>query len=468
MTTCSDEVIVAATNKEPTPPAFGWRGLVQRLRSDSGILPVLATILTTFFIFGIYLFQGVVIARILGAAGRGEFGTALYFPRDILLWAGMLGAVEMITGYAAKKRCNEIQLRYAAARLGLITGAITAVVAAILSICLLVPTGKTYLIPYCLLCCLFVPFEHVHLIISSVDRGTESFWRYNINRIIFALAFPLMMLAAWATNLDKWMGGWLLLTCILWVIAKVVGLLPTLRGMHVFSPRYRREIFAKLTADDKSQVPTSGLLLKEGRPFALSMFMSELFDRLDVFLILAFATVIQSGYYFVAVPAAAMLIIAPNALGVFTFNAGARDDVTVTKSLAVKVLLILAAFQIIATLVFSFFIDELIIFFFTEEFAAAIPFALWLLPASAIKGFQQAPDGYLKGIDKPMIGVKARIYSIIVLLVFAAATYHRFELLSIPMAACVAQTVSMIIILTGLFLNLDSPESKDLKPETSS
>lgn len=421
---------------------------------------MLATILTTFTVFGIYLVQGIIVARVLGATGRGEFGTALYFPRDILLWAGLLGAVEIVTGYAAKKSCDSVLLKYSAARLGLITGSLTAITAIILSIALLVPTGKEYLIPFCLLCCVFVPFEHVHLTISSVDRGDEAFLRYNVNRLLFAIAFPVCMIVAWSVNLPALTGlKWLTITCLLWVFAKVVGLLPTLRGMHLFSATKRRQLLSELRMAKRDTVPASGLLLKEGRPYAVSMLISEIFDRLDIFLILALAAVIESGYYFVAVPAAAMLIIAPNALGVFTFNAGARNNVVVTRSLAARVLGATALFQVVATIAFSLIIGPLIVLFFGEEFAPAIPFALWLLPASALKGFQQTADSYLKGRGKPMIGVWARGLGILVLLAFVALAFGYFGLLSIPMAACAGQAFSTLIITAGVFLNVDTPET---------
>ena len=93
--------------------------------------------------------------------------------------------------------------------------------------------------------------------------------------------------------------------------------------------------------------------------------------------------------------------------------------------------------------------------FYSSAFAAAIPFAMWLLPAAAIKGFLQAADGYLKGRGKPMIGVLARGISIFVMLGFVAVTWSRWELLSIPMAACVGQAVAMVMIVTGILLNVD-------------
>ena len=107
---------------------------------------------------------------------------------------------------------------------------------------------------------------------------------------------------------------------------------------------------------------------------------------------------------------------------------------------------------IVSALFLAVLIPILIITFFKEPYRPAIPFALWLLPACAIKGYLQAVDGYLKGRDKPLVGVWARFLSIFLMLGFVALVYSGMiqgpeqKLLCIPMAACLGQAISMVII----------------------
>lgn len=439
-----------------------WQSTLQRFRPGLQSLSLVTTFLTTLTVFGIFLVQGIIVARILGPAARGEFGTVLYFPREILLYAGLLGTVEVIARFAARNRENATQLKYSAARIGMITGTITGVLAAILSIALLVPTDKDYLIPFALLCCLFVPWEHVHLTISAVDRGQGSWRRYNVNRLVFALAFPVLVSLAWLINLPEMLNtSWLWVMCGLFVLARIMGMLPTLRGMHLLSPRLRRQWSGEASSNDEA-VPRPRKLLRQGRPYAVSMLVSELFDRLDIFLILAVATVTASGYYFVAIPAAALLMIAPHALGMFTFNAGARRQGAVSRGKAINVMLLTAVFQVVSTLLLALVIDDLVVLFYSDAFAAAIPFALWLLPAAAMRGFIQVADNWLKGRGKPMVGVTARLAGIPVMLLFAALTFGSFGLLSIPMAACVGQALALVVVVAGVLLNVD--EERSVKP----
>lgn len=434
------------------------KGMLSRLLSNSDFGNVLATFLTTLAIFGVYLIQGIVVARILGPLGRGEFGTAMFFPRDVFLYAGLLGGIEIVNAYAVQGTLNIRSLKYSAAKVGLISGIITAIISAATAAVVLVGVGKAYLIPYSLICCLFIPWEHMQLTISAVDRGAKNFRFYNVNRLLFAVSFLVLVTVVFGLKLNTVVSlSPLTLICILFVAARVVGILPTLRGMNVAqglldSIGMQHAIDTTEQIDDLVAVPGPWALLKKGRYFALSMLASETFEKLDMFLIVAIASVAESGYYFVAVPAAQLLIVAPSALGVFTFNAGADKQQRVSVRKAIGFMLGTAVLQIVSAIVLAVLVPILIIAFFKTPFAPAIPFALWLLPACAIKGYLSAVDGYLKGRGKPMIGVKARFLSIFVMLGFVGAVFGGLipgpeqKLLSIPIAACLGQATSMVII----------------------
>ena len=475
------------------------RGPMQKLLTDSEFRNVIATFVTTLTVFGIYLLQGVFIARVLGVVGRGEFGTAMFFPRDVFLYAGLLGGIEIVNSYAVKGTMDVKSLKYSAAKVGFISGVITAVVAGGIAVGVLLAVGKTYLIPFALLCCLFVPWEHMQLTISAVDRGTKNFFFYNLNRLVFAATFVVLLAIVFGLGLNSLTSlSSLWVVCVLFVLARVVGILPTLRGMDVvstFSQKFAGKaqpvsdagetsrggsdnpyqapnaslaiaegVMDSETAIADAKVPGPWTLLKNGRFYALSMLASELFERLDMFLIVAIASVAESGAYFVAVPAAQMLTIAPNALAVFTFNAGADKDSKVSFSKAVKVLSATAILQTVCALVFALILPILIITLYGNAFAPAIQFAMWLLPACAIKGFLQAADGFLKGRDKPMVGVWARFLSIFVMLGFVGLVYAdviKFEhkLISIPMAACIGQAISMVIITSAVIKDVLANQS---------
>ena len=227
-----DEQLVAS--KEVSRSSLRRRIMQLKEKMGGELFSVVATFATTLTIFGIYLGQGIIIARLLGAAGRGEFGTSIYFPRDILLYAGLLGGIEIVNSYASRGTFDTVRLKFSAARMGLFSGILTASVAAVISIFALWMVGKSQLIPFSLLCCLFLPWEHMQLTVSAVDRGAKAYARYNVNRLIFALSFPLLVCAVFLLRLPELFGlSSLLAVCIVFVLARVDGILPTFRGMHL-------------------------------------------------------------------------------------------------------------------------------------------------------------------------------------------------------------------------------------------
>ena len=144
------------------------------------------------------------------------------------------------------------------------------------------------MIPYCLLACCFVPWEHIHLTVSGVDRGRESYTAYNVNRLIFAASFPLLIGAAWLTGILQLAAQNLLLTfCLIFVLSRIIGLIPTLRGLSFTEWIGGPGESAGLPRDgnSKDDQPSAKELLRDGGPYALSMFASELFERLDLLLI---------------------------------------------------------------------------------------------------------------------------------------------------------------------------------------
>lgn len=444
---------------EAMPNQEGGPGASLAPNNRDEMQSVVLTFLTTLATFVIFLIQGIVLARILGPEGRGEFGTAIFFPRDVLLYAGLLGGIEVVSASASRIIGHSVPLKYSAARLGLISGTITGLVGAVLAVAtiffsdVMYGYDKWYLLPYCLFCCLFVPIEHVHLNVSAVDRGKADYGFYNFNRLLYALAFPAVLLAVYMSGANRWVPfSDLTIVCGLFLASRFAGILPTLRGIDLRRVFFRGED-AEVSQDvDPAPVPNAWRLLLDGRGYALSMLATELFERLDVLLIVALAPVVESGYYFVAVPVAAILTVAPNALGVFTFNAGADPNRHVSVKQAAGVMLATGAFQIVAALVYSVVMPFLLVTIFKPDFANSVPYALWLLPACAMKGFLQAVDGYLKGRGKPMIGVWSRVVSIVVMLVFIWIAFNSnsfskdSQWICIPMAACAGQAVSMLII----------------------
>ena len=86
--------------------------------------PIATTIAVSFGIVALQLAQGILLARLLGPQGRGEYATAVLYMQ-MVLYIGLFGAVEVVCRYSGDERIHRPSLRKSAFRLALITSGIT-------------------------------------------------------------------------------------------------------------------------------------------------------------------------------------------------------------------------------------------------------------------------------------------------------------------------------------------------------
>jgi O-antigen/teichoic acid export membrane protein len=192
------------------------------------------------------------------------------------------------------------------------------------------------------------------------------------------------------------------------------------------------------------------VLVKEGLPFAAAQIAAELVSRLDVFLILLLATFAVQGYYAAAVPAAGLLMIGPQAIALFAFNAGTRHLAAPSLGrLAVKVGA-LVGFQTLMAASLAVVIAPLMVLVYGQAFREAVPFALALLPASALNGCTVVAEGYFQGRGESNVGIRCRLCGALVMLLLVAALFSTWRELSIPLAAIGGQAVNAGWMLVAL------------------
>lgn len=381
---------------------------------------------TVGFAFGIValqMAQGILLARLLGPVGRGEYATTVLYVQ-MLLYVGLFGGLEVICRYAADKTVETVQLRRAAMWLGLTTGVITTGLVLACNLIAL-PDEKAYLMTLGCICAFSVIGQHVMLIMTAVDRGAGDFTPYNIRRFIAAAAFPaLLLVAALLTEVT------LHLACGLFVIASVISIAACLIGL----PK-------PLTGPSEPRVDR---LLKESRPYGISMLATDLFERLDLLLVMWLVPLLTQGYYAAMVPVVYPLTVIPNTLGIFLFNTAADRNQRLKTSDVHRILGGSFAIQTLSTVAFMVLIGPLVRLVYGEDFAPAIVFALWLAPVSAIKGVLQGLDSYVKGRGKPLAPIRCRIVAAAVMLAITFAFVGTHGAIAIAVAALVGQVICLV------------------------
>ena len=407
---------------------------MQSLRISNAHRQVIFTFLTSLSVFAVFAVQGILLANILGREGRGQYATTVFYPQ-ILLYVGFLGAIEIVAWYARQKSTDLIRLRRAAFRLGVVVGTLTMIVAIIFSLTL-VPASKRGLIWLCILCATAIPFQSIHQITISVDRGSNNFSRYNWIRLFGALALPVMLLVYWFLGQKS-----LFVICLFFVASSIISAIPCLGRMKgALSPA----------------TPSTRTLLNEGKQYGISMLSSEIFERMDIALFFFLTSLGTQGCYAAIVPAAAILTVVPNVLGIFAFNIGANSHRIVTLRETNLAMAGMFVAQLFITILFTSAIGFLVLLFYGEEFRPAIPLVYALIPAISIKGILQAVEGYLKGRGKPHIGIWARLIAIPLMLVcvFLLRNTFTIEGIHIPIAFGIAQVFCLIWIGIAVYIDV--------------
>ncbi len=416
------------------------RGPRLRLRarlSRFAHMPLVWSVGTAFAMFSLTAVQGVLLARMLGPHVRGEYGTAIFYTQ-LLTFVGLLGTQLSIARRAARGQDGLGELARSAMWLGCITGLGTLAVVSVLAAVGL-PPEKRYLAPMCIACALFLPLEHVRLSLLAIDHGTGRFTRYNAHRLLAVFAMPAMLSVAWLAGY-----GSLTLVVALSVLAPLGPLVLRLAtGDHsIFGPIW----------------PGPLALIKEGVPNAVALFASDLLNRLDVFLVVLLAPFATQGLYAAAVPAASLLIVAPNTMALFAFNTGARHERAMRLGRLMSTVAAVTAFQAACGLAFAFVIGPLLTLVYGEAFAGAVPFALALLPAQTLNGCALVAEGYLQGRGQPQVGVWCRLCGAAAMLTFVWLFLGRFGAMSIPLGATAGQTVNALCVLWAV-VNLAGSET---------
>ncbi|WP_044256231.1 lipopolysaccharide biosynthesis protein [Rhodopirellula sp. SWK7] len=376
-----------------------------------------------FAIVALQMTQGILLARLLGPEGRGQYATTVLYVQ-MLLYVGLFGGLEVICRYAAEGKTDILRLRRAAMWLGITTGAITTVLV-IACNAFALPEEKRFLMPLGWLCAISMIGQHVMLIMTAVDRGAGKFVAYNVLRFVAAAAFPtLLLIAAIVTDVT------LQLACVLFVASSVISMIACLYGIK-----------RPLTGPSE---PPVRRLLSESRPYGIAMLATDLFERLDLLLVMWLIPLVTQGFYAAMVPVVYPLTVIPNTLGIFLFNAGADNSKSLTTRDVHRILGGSIAIQTLSTVAFMLLVGPLVNLVYGAEFGPAVRFALWLAPVSAIKGILQGLDSYVKGRGRPLAPIRCRIVASIVMVIVVAVLLESQGAVAIAIAALVGQVICLI------------------------
>ena len=391
--------------------------------------------------------RGVLLARVLGPIGRGEFGTVMSFVQMFNL-VGLLGTHLAVARRGARTEGPLDPLVRAAVRLGFLSGTCSVLIASMLYITSL-PGEKRYLLPLCLLATLLLPLQHMRVTLLAVDRGSGSFMRYNLNQLLFAATVPALLFTIWYFEIAK-----------LSLVVCAVVFAPAFAFVVLIVSRPENVI----RGNHEPKIPT---ILKEGLPFAFAQITSNLFVSMDTFAVLYFADLKTQGLYLAAIPIATLMVHVPISLGLFTFRKGAQNDGRVSLKSVAKVAIGVIVLQTASCFVLLSIMEWLILFFYKKEFAPSVPFAAILIPAHAIRGATAVAEQFLRARKKSIIGVWTRLVAFVGVGISLAVLYPQIKTMALPWAVLTGHSINGILIFCALLWNCRNPGQQPASESSS-
>lgn len=326
-------------------------------------------------VVGLNFLQAVLLARILGVAGWGDFSAAQVFSAMASGWL-LLGVPQQIT-LQAGSGINPAAHKGEAVYAGLISGLIAAAGAMLLLLCF-IPESRHYLFAEASIFILILPLNHSILAIEALHLGRKNFIQLNLSRLMLALIFPvLLMTLFYFSSLS------VLLLTLCYAVSVVMVFVFCLDGAAGKTGRPWLSIRSALT------------VIRRARRFALANAAAGVLLRLDLLVVTMLATAGFQGVYMASTAIAQLMLVIPGVISFFALKAGARGQ-TDTAHL-IKNGLGLLLIQCLAGIALYFISLLLIPLVFGAEFAGASEVLPALITAYGLTGLCLVIEGHLQG-----------------------------------------------------------------------
>ena len=399
----------------------------------------LLTFLAGCFIQACTLVQGIIVARLLGPVGRGEFAAAI-LPAMFLGGVGLVGVNLVLTRLAANAPADP-SLRRSALVVGLMTGTVNALAG--LALCyLFLPAEQHHLLPLAQFFLLMIPLQHLSLNFLGVLQGMADFHFFNVARSVFNISYvaALLILALVGTQ-----NLWFFLSSLLLANLAIVSWLMV--GLFKSVP-LRGPLFPVQT------------ILKQSLPYAGFVITDMLYQWLDKILLLWLLGSDDLGLYMVAMSAAGATSVLTISLGVVAFTRAAQHTAgggfaSVSSSFRLAVIL-----SVIIGVPFLCAVPFLVTLVFGRQFQPAIMPAMILVLSTTATGLTGLLGQSLQGQGRPLLCTLARAAFVPAFLVAGWVGARMHGLVGLSVGMVVAQVI--VLFLHILFVRRHYQEARML------
>jgi len=356
-----------------------------------GSKAIVNTFATNVIISAMNLFTGVIAARLLQPAGRGELATIILWP-SIIVSLGIMGTNWALSREVSCRPNDEANLARTAMVVSL-TLAVLSMVLGYIVVPYLLPTDKIYLLNITRIYLLWIPLKFVCLNLLALDYGGLHWRRFNFYRISEPIWYFICLLAFWVYKIRY----------VSWfVIALLVSNLVT-ASIQFF---YHRQGISQ----GHATVTSSLCILRKGLPFFGAALSGVAATQIDKALLVTLLPTEAVGWYVAAFAFASAHGALGLALGLTSFAALAneREPLYQGRYLATifrqSTLLYLGAGSLVALMA-----PMAIVPLFGEKFAPAVTPAAIMALTTSFNALGNILNEGLRGLGNTLPGIIAQL-----------------------------------------------------------
>ncbi len=390
-----------------------------------GIRAYFGTFGTSVIVQAFTVIQGIIVARLLGRVGRGEYAAVILWP-NVFAAIGIFGTNIALARAAAKTgRYDEV------IRTSILLALISSAVASILcyfSLPYLLPEANMHLLGISRLFVAFIVLNHLALNLIAVDRGAGHFKRFNLTRAVLYPVYVTFLIGMWATGVRqvKWAAIGLLLANLVVVLMRLVL---ALKDMSIWGRLYS---------------PVKAI--KESIRFGLAGAAMPLYLQADKAILLWLLGTENLGLYAVALSASAAVGSITNSAAMVSFTVAAQAErgegfARIAKTFRLSLLLWLFFGGILAIAM-----PLLLPLVYGGEFASAVNPARLLIIGSALAGLANLLDQVMRGQGRAFVGLEGRLVGLVVIGVSGIFLSAAWGLAGMCLAYLAAQTVYLMLM----------------------
>jgi O-antigen/teichoic acid export membrane protein len=370
------------------------------------------------------VFQGVLLARLLGPVGRGEFAA-------VILWPSLFAAIGLFgLGTALARHAGTASDEDALTRAGLVLGfglAVFISISCYLMMPLLLKGHDVNLVRMSKWFVPFIFFNHMTLVFVSIDQGGGNFKQFNWTRLILNPIYLALVLAIWLAGRLRvaWFVMGLLVANAI-VVAVRFG--KFLRGARLVGPVYPLEPVAR-----------------DAVRYGLADLIRPLYQQADKALLLYLLGVQDLGLYTVALSASGVAGSFASAASSVTFGIAARDRESATFERIAQLFRCSGCAWLAVGGSLALVMPVMLPLIFGKDFTPAIWPAICLIPASVFAGQAAILEQSMRAQGRAFVGLEAQAVGLVIMVVAACVASRFWGTMGIVLACNLSQMVCLIM-----------------------